>query len=47
MGPLADQFAVRYAEAGEAYVGRLRTQHETCMQVSGPSTRATTGTPRI
>ena len=36
MGPLASQSAAR-AEAGpdEASVGRLRTQHETHMQVSG------------
>jgi len=39
MGPLADQSAARaeasYAEPDEAYIGRLRTQHETYMQVSG------------
>jgi hypothetical protein len=40
MGPLADQAAVRaqarYAEPDDAYVTRLRVQHETHMRVSGP-----------
>jgi hypothetical protein len=40
MGPQADQSAVRaqasYAEPDDAYVARLRTQHETSMRVSGP-----------
>ena len=40
MGPLADQTTARaearYAEADDAYVTRLRAQHETHMQVSGP-----------
>jgi hypothetical protein len=40
MGPLADQAAARaearYAEPDDAYVTRLRAQHETHMQVSGP-----------
>jgi hypothetical protein len=40
MGPQADQSAARaqarYAEPDEAYVTRLRAQHETHMQVSGP-----------
>jgi hypothetical protein len=39
MGPLADQSAARaeasYAEPDDAYVARLRTQHETHVQVSG------------
>jgi hypothetical protein len=41
MAPQADQAAARaearYAEPDDAYVTRLRTQHETHMQVSGPS----------
>jgi hypothetical protein len=40
MGPQADTTAARaearYAEPDGAYVTRLRTQHETYMQVSGP-----------
>jgi hypothetical protein len=40
MGPLADQSAARaearYAEPDEAYVTRLRAQHETHVHVSGP-----------
>ena len=40
MGPLADQTTARaqarYAEPDDAYVTRLRAQHETHMQVSGP-----------
>ena len=40
MGPQADQSAARaearHAEPDEAYVTRLRAQHETYMQVSGP-----------
>jgi hypothetical protein len=40
MGPLAADSAARaearYAEPDDAYVGRLRTQHETHIQVSGP-----------
>ena len=40
MGPLADQAAeraeARYAEPDDAYVSRLRTQHETHLRVSGP-----------
>ena len=40
MGPLAAGSAARaeasYAEPDDAYVARLRTQHETHMQVSGP-----------
>ena len=40
MGPLADQTVARaeasYAEPDDAYVTRLRAQHETHMQVSGP-----------
>jgi hypothetical protein len=40
MGPFADQSAVRaeasYAEPDDVYVTRLRAQHETHMQVSGP-----------
>jgi hypothetical protein len=40
MEPSADEAAARaeaaYAESDEAYVARLRTQHETHMQVSGP-----------
>jgi hypothetical protein len=40
MGPQADQSAARaearYAEPDEAYVTRLRAQHETHRQVSGP-----------
>jgi len=40
MGPLADQAAVRaeanYAEPDDAYVTRLRAQHETFVRVSGP-----------
>lgn len=40
MGPQADQAAARaearYAEPDDAYVTRLRIQHETHMQVSGP-----------
>ena len=40
MGPLAGQTAARaearYAEPDDAYVTRLRAQHETHMQVSGP-----------
>jgi hypothetical protein len=40
MGPLADQTTARaeasYAEPDDAYVTRLRTQHETHVQVSGP-----------
>jgi hypothetical protein len=41
MGPLADQSAARaeasYAEPDDAYVTRLRAQHETHMQVSAPA----------
>lgn len=41
MGPLADQAAARaearYAEPDDAYVTRLRAQHETHMQVSCPA----------
>ena len=41
MGPLADQRAARaearYAEPDGAYVTRLRAQHETHVQVSGPA----------
>jgi len=41
LGPQADQSAVRaearYAEPDEAYVTRLRTEHETHVQVSGLS----------
>jgi hypothetical protein len=41
MGPLADQATARaqarYAEPDDAYVTRLRTQHETHIRVSGPS----------
>ncbi|MGH3220087.1 MAG: hypothetical protein ACRDPY_15510 [Streptosporangiaceae bacterium] len=40
MGPLADTSAARaeahYAEPDDAYVTRLRAQHETRMRVSGP-----------
>ena len=40
LGPQADQAAARaeasYAEPDDAYVTRLRTQHETHMQVTGP-----------
>jgi len=40
MGPQADQSAARaqarYAEPDDAYVTRLRAQHETHMRVSGP-----------
>jgi hypothetical protein len=40
MGPLADQAAARaeaaWSEPDEAYVMRLRAQHETHVQVSGP-----------
>ena len=40
MGPLADQTAARaetnYAEPDDAYVTRLRAQHETFVRVSGP-----------
>jgi hypothetical protein len=40
MGPQADQAAARaearYAEPDDTYVTRLRTQHETHIQVSGP-----------
>ena len=40
MGPLADQTAARaeasYAEPDDAYVTRIRAQHETYVQVSGP-----------
>ncbi len=40
MGPLADQTTVRaeasYTEPDDAYVTRLRAQHETHVQVSGP-----------
>ena len=40
MGPQADQAAARaearHAEPDEAYVTRLRVQHETSVQVSGP-----------
>ena len=40
MGPQADQTAARaearYAEPDDAYVTRLRIQHETHMQLSGP-----------
>ena len=40
MGPRADQSAARadasYAEPDDAYVGRLRAQHETSIRVSGP-----------
>jgi hypothetical protein len=40
MGPLADETAARaetgYAEPDDAYVTRLRAQHETHVQVSGP-----------
>jgi len=40
VGPLADQTVARaeasYAEPDDVYVTRLRTQHETHMQVSGP-----------
>jgi hypothetical protein len=40
MRPLADQTTARaqasYAEPDDAYVTRLRAQHETHMQVSGP-----------
>src|SRR6266568_5227804 len=40
MGPQADQTAARaearYAEPDDAYVTRLRAQHETSVQVSGP-----------
>ena len=40
MGPQADQTAARaqarYAEPDDAYVTRLRAQHETHMRVSGP-----------
>ena len=40
MGPLAGQTTARaeasYAEPDDAYVTRLRAQHETHMQVSGP-----------
>jgi hypothetical protein len=40
MGPQADQAAAhaqaRYAEPDDAYVTRLRAQHETHMRVSGP-----------
>jgi hypothetical protein len=40
MGPMADQTTARaqasYAEPDDAYVTRLRTQHETHVQVSGP-----------
>ena len=40
MGPLAGQAAARaevgYAEPDDAYVTRLRAQHQTHMQVSGP-----------
>ena len=40
MGPLADETAARaeacHAEPDEAYVTRLRPQHETSVQVSGP-----------
>jgi hypothetical protein len=40
MGPLADQTAARaeasYAEPDDVYVTRVRAEHETYMQVSGP-----------
>ena len=40
MGPLADQTTARaearYAELDDAYVTRLRAEHETYVQVSGP-----------
>jgi hypothetical protein len=40
MGPLADKAAARaeanHAEPDDAYVARVRTEHETHMQVSGP-----------
>jgi hypothetical protein len=40
MGPQADQTAARaearYAKPDDAYVTRLRAQHETSVQVSGP-----------
>jgi len=40
MGPLADETTARaeasYAEPDDAYVTRLRAQHETRIQVSGP-----------
>jgi hypothetical protein len=40
MGPMADQSAARaeasYAEPDDAYVARLRAQHETAARVSGP-----------
>jgi hypothetical protein len=40
MGPLADQTTARaqarYAEPDDAYVTRLRAQHETHVKVSGP-----------
>ena len=40
MGPLADQTTARaqasYAEPDDAYVTRLRAQHETHLRVSGP-----------
>ena len=40
MGPLADQTTARaeagHAEPDDTYVARLRAQHETRMQVSGP-----------
>ena len=40
MGPLADETTARaeasYAEPDDAYVTRLRAQHETHMRVSGP-----------
>jgi hypothetical protein len=40
MGPLADQTLARaqadYAESDDTYISRLRTQHETHIQVSGP-----------
>jgi hypothetical protein len=40
MGPRADQSAARaqasYAEPDDAYVARLRAQHETSIRVSGP-----------
>jgi hypothetical protein len=40
MGPLADQTTARaearYAELDDAYVTRLRAQHETHVKVSGP-----------
>jgi len=40
MGPLADRAATHaeeaYAEPDDVYVARVRTEHETYMQVSGP-----------